>query len=394
MSNNDVTNMTGSESVELNAQSDNCAPAEIEDREIKVSVIIPIYNACRYIRPTLDSVISQTLTDIEIICVDDGSTDTSLDMVKIYQKMDNRIRIITKTNGGPALARNNGLARARGEYLAFLDADDFYEIDMLEKMYTRAKVDDLDIVIGKYDIYNNKKARFQQTVESDFGSIYDGGVVVSKNEYPDCILQSTTGAAWNKLFKRSFIEAHGITFLPDVTVFEDVYFTVAALAFAEKVAKIEDVVAHHRIYSAQSRTKFFAKNYHQVPEAFIRIKEFLMRGGMYQPLSNGFLNLSASRCYHSFNLLKSDAKEKFFNILHEEYCDKLGWSEHIAEDYQSSDVCEFVANVTMYTYEQYEKRNKRGIRLKRDQIDYKLKLNNRRKQIREFFAKIFSKKKG
>ena len=163
MSNNDVTNMTGSESVELNAQSDNCATAEIEERDIKVSVIIPIYNACRYIRPTLDSVISQTLTDIEIICVDDGSTDTSLDMIKIYQKMDSRIRIITKTNGGPALARNNGLARARGEYLAFLDADDFYEIDMLEKMYARAKVDDLDIVIGKYDIYNNKKARFQQT---------------------------------------------------------------------------------------------------------------------------------------------------------------------------------------------------------------------------------------
>ena len=111
---------------------------EVEEKEIKVSVIIPIYNACRYIRPALDSVISQTLQEIEIICVDDGSTDTSLDMLKIYQKQDSRIRIITKTNGGPALARNNGLARARGEYVAFLDADDFCEIDMLEKLYNRA----------------------------------------------------------------------------------------------------------------------------------------------------------------------------------------------------------------------------------------------------------------
>ena len=118
-----------------------------------------------------------------------------------------------------------------------------------------------------------------------------------------------------------------------------------------------------------------------------------MRGGMYQPLSNGFLNFSAVRCYNAYKLLKFDAKEKFFNLLHEEYCDKLGWSDHVAEDYQRSEVCEFVANVTVYTYEQYEKRNKRGTKLKREQIDYKLEQNRRRKQIREFFAKIFSKKK-
>ena len=365
---------------------------EVEEKEIKVSVIIPIYNACRYIRPALDSVISQTLQEIEIICVDDGSTDTSLDMLKIYQKQDSRIRIITKTNGGPALARNNGLARARGEYVAFLDADDFCEIDMLEKLYNRAKIDDLDIAIGNYDIYNNKKARFQQSVDSDYGSIYKGGAVTSKNEYPDYILQSTTGAAWNKLFKRSFLESNGILFLTDVMVFEDVFFTASALAFAEKVARIDDVVMHHRIYSSQSRARLFKKNYHQVPEAFVRIKEFLMRGGMYQPLSNGFLNLSASRCYHVFNLLKSDAKENFFNILHEEYCDKLGWSEHVAEDYQKSEICEFTANVAMYTFDQFEKRNKRGMKLKKEQIDYKLKVNNRRKRIREFFGRIFSKK--
>jgi hypothetical protein len=255
-------------------------------------------------------------------------------------------------------------------------------------------VDDLDIAIGNYDIYNNKKARFQQSVESDFGMIYKGGAVSSKNEHPDYILQSTTGAAWNKIFKRSFIESKGIAFLPDVMVFEDVYFTAAALAFAEKIARIDDIVMHHRVYSAQSRVRLFKKNYNQIPEVFVRMKEFLMRGGMYQPLSNGFLNLSASRCYNAFNLLKFDAKEKFFNLLHEEYCDKLGWSEHIAEDYHKSDVCEFIANVTMYTYEQYEKRNKKGMRLRRDEIDYKLKQNNRRKRIREFFAKIFAKKKS
>ena len=364
----------------------------IENQIVKVSVIIPIYNACKYIRPALDSVIAQTLREIEIICVDDGSTDTSLDMIKIYQKQDSRIRIITETNAGPALARNNGLQRARGEYVAFLDADDFFELNMLEKLYNKAKEDDLDISISRYDIYNNKKGKFMSNVESEYSGIYAGGVVTSKNEHPEYILQSTTGAAWNKLFRKSFLMEKGITFLTEVMMFEDVYFTVSALAFAERVGMIDDILLHHRIHNGQSRAKQFKKHYNQVPDVYLRIKEFLMKGGMYQPLNKAFLNLSASRCYHIFNLLRSDSKEKFFNLLHEGYYEKLGWADFVAEDFQKPEVCEFTANIAMYTYDQYEKRNKRGMKLKKEQINYKLKLNSRRKRLREFFVKLFKKK--
>ena len=122
--------------------------------DIKVSVVMPIYNAYDYLRPAIDTVLGQTLSDIELICVDDGSTDNTLEVLKEYQAADERVRIVTENNAGPSVARNKGLVRARGKYVIFLDADDFYEIDMLEKLYARAKVDDLDIVIGKYDIYN------------------------------------------------------------------------------------------------------------------------------------------------------------------------------------------------------------------------------------------------
>ena len=100
--------------------------------EIKVSVIVPIYNAGDYLRPALDSILTGTLENIEIICVDDGSTDSSLDIVKEYLEKDSRVRIITETNAGPGHARNNGLKRARGEYVAFLDADDFLEPTFLD----------------------------------------------------------------------------------------------------------------------------------------------------------------------------------------------------------------------------------------------------------------------
>ena len=166
-----------------------------EQREIKISVIIPIYNAYDYLRPAMDSVVSQTLTDIEIICVDDGSTDKSLHILKEYKKADPRIRIITETNAGPATARNTGLRRARGEYVAFLDADDFYEPDMLETLYNCAKENDLDIAISKYDIFENKKSKFRENIENEHAKIYAGGVVTSKNEHPDSILESTSGAA-------------------------------------------------------------------------------------------------------------------------------------------------------------------------------------------------------
>lgn len=369
------------------------ASLPLSEREILVSVVVPVYNACGYLRPAMESIMHQTLKDIEIICVDDGSTDTSLDMIKIFQQNDDRIRIITETNAGPGLARNNGLKRARGEYIAFLDADDFYEPDMLEALYTAAKEKNLDIAISKYDIFENKKSRFRENVENEHSKIYENGAVTSKNEYPDFILESTSGAAWNKLFKRSFITEKGITFLPEIMMFEDVYFTVCALAFAERVAKVDKVLVHHRIYKQQSRVRTFRKYFPQVPMAFEKIKEFLMRGGMYEPLKKGFLNLSCSRCYHIYNLLKPDEREIFWNMLHDQYSASLGWDDAVAEDFGKKEICEWQANVEMYTFEQFKRRAERGIELDTEKIDIKLKQNKRRKKILGFLKKIFPHKK-
>ncbi len=384
---------SGNTDLEKNILSEDEMLAESLNAEVKVSVIVPIYNACKHLRPALESILDQTLREIEVICVDDGSTDTSLDMLKIYQKRDCRIRIITETNAGPGHARNNGLRRARGKYVAFLDADDFFEPTLLENLYTKAEENNLDIAIVRYDIYDNKKGKFVANIESEHAKIYEGGVVTSKNEYPDYILESTTGAAWNKLFKKSFILEKGILFTTEALIFEDVYFTSSALAFAERVARIPDILVHHRIYSQQSRVRSFKKYYIQVPGVFLKLKEFLMKGGMYQPLAKGFLNLSCSRCYHTFNLLKSDAKELFWNMLHDGMNEMLGWGEHEAEDFEKKEVCEFSANVEMYTYEQYVRRLAMGRKLDKERLAETLKQNKRRKQIRTFFGKLFGKKK-
>ena len=133
----------------------------------KVSVIIPVYNVEKYLRECLDSVVNQTLREIEIICVDDGSTDSSLDILKEYASKDNRITVIGQQNLHAGVARNAGLAVARGEYLSFLDSDDFFELNMLAEMYNTAKKDGSDTVICGNYVYNDTKKQITDHIKID-----------------------------------------------------------------------------------------------------------------------------------------------------------------------------------------------------------------------------------
>lgn len=332
--------------------------------DIKVSVIMPIYNASNYLKPALDSILGQTLSEFEIICIDDGSTDHSLEILKEYQDSDERVRIVTETNAGPALARNNGIRRARGEYLAFIDADDFLEPTFLESLYNLAKERELDIAIARYDIFNNRSARFEVATKADHSEIFDSDSVTSKNEHPDSILSSTIGSAWNKLFRRNFVEDKKLAFLPDVRIYEDVYFVVTALSLAERVGKCHEVLIHHRIHSEQSRAKMFRKYYSQVPAVYLKIKDFLMHNGMYAPLSRSYLNLSASRCYKMFNLLSHDSKESLWNLLYDEYAEKLDWCDKDSSEFEDENVCEFVNLVSKYNYSSYKRISSRAKKTK------------------------------
>ncbi len=365
----------------------------MDNNEIKVSVIIPIFNAGEFLRPALDSVIDQTLKEIEIICIDDGSTDNSLEIIKEYQKIDERIRIVTETNGGPALARNNGIRRARGEYIAFLDADDFFELDMLENMYATAVAGELDMTIADYDIFNNHKAVFTRATPAEHEGIYEEGKVTSKNEYPDKIFASTNGSAWNKLFSTKFIIEKNLTFLTEVRMYEDVYFMITALSLAERVGKVHKTLIHHRIYSEQSRARMFKKYFSQVPEIYLRAKEFLMSKGMYAPLSVSFLNLSASRCFKIFNILPNDEKEDFWQLLKASYVESLGWRGRAREEYEEDEVCEFIANLEIYTYKQYRKRLLKGRSLAVEKIPKARKSARFRKALSAIFSWMVPRKK-
>lgn len=366
-----------------------------ESRDIKISVVMPIYNAEKYLGRAIRDVLNQTLSDIELICVDDGSTDNSTDIINSFVKKDSRVSSIRQSNAGPSVARNKGFVLAQGKYVIFLDADDMYEPTLLESLYNMAQKDNLDVAVTRFDIYNESSKSYVKQADEPHASIFAPGKVTSKNEYPDFIFASTTGYVWNKLISTSFIRDKKIAFDNDLYVFEDVHFVCSVMALAERVERIDDILIHHRVYSEQSRATLFRKYYGQVPVVYKKIKDFLKRQGMYIPLKKGFFNFSTNRCSKLYNILWADGKERLWNMLHDQYIAELEWLSFDKSDFESAEVCEFVANAALYTYAEYNAHIEKGDsvdveNLEDGEIAKKVNKNQKISKRRAIWNKIMS----
>lgn len=228
---------------------------------IKVSVIIPVYNVAPYLSECLSSLMHQTLTDVEFIVVNDGSTDGSDFILESFAQKDSRFRVIHQTNQGVSVARNQGLQLAQGECVAFVDADDFVAADFLEKLYTA------------YSLYQ------VQIVTACFTSQVDGQWIAQKISIPtarvftateihhDIIPYFLQGDTLNsscvKLFSRAFIEHHKIAFPKGMTNGEDALFCLQAFAKAERIVFMDYSGYHYREVSGSASRNILAKNYLQ-----------------------------------------------------------------------------------------------------------------------------------
>jgi len=205
----------------------------------KISVVIPVYNSEKYIAQCLDSILNQSLKDIEIICVNDGSTDNSLDILNEYASNDNRIKIISQINtgNGAGSARNRGIENSKGEYISFIDSDDYIEKDYLQKLYETAKECNADVacsgVIKEIGNEHKIQLKFSEIKVSDNP---DDNLKLSKSlpfPYP-----------WNKIYKREFIVSYGIKYVENI-YFEDLIFTPLVITKAEKLISVPDVFYHY-----------------------------------------------------------------------------------------------------------------------------------------------------
>ncbi len=209
--------------------SSNCTP--------KLSVVVPIYNVEDYLPKCLDSLIGQTFEDLEIICVNDGSLDNCLEILKEYEKRDSRIIVIDKTNGGVSSARNAGMRAAKAEYITFVDPDDYLSTNVYEKCMYAMENKNADIVI-----FNSVTEPENKFVFSDFKE------KVFTNKFEAMQDQAViTGFVWNKIFKRSIIVDNDIWFNENIKFAEDNLFVNMVFPKAEIIVTCTDAFYHYLI---------------------------------------------------------------------------------------------------------------------------------------------------
>lgn len=256
----------------------------------KVSVIIPVYNGEKYIDHCLQSVCEQSLRDIEIICVDDGSTDHTLEILHNYERKDSRIRVLTQTNQFAGVARNHGMKEAQGTYLMFLDADDYYRPNAIEKMYRTAVEDQLDIGVCRYDQY------FEDTGRTEIPDwSYRDSFILHKKQF-SCdslkyggLFQITIGWPWDKIFRSAFVKECGYQF-SNFRSSEDGFFVFMLMARAKRISYMDDILVTHRRNNLDSLSNSKDKNWLNGFKMLLLMKDEMEKLNIFQVYQQSFLN--------------------------------------------------------------------------------------------------------
>lgn len=224
----------------------------------KISVIIPIFNSEIYLKKCLDSVLNQTLNDIEIILIDDGSSDSSLQIIKQYAEKYNNIKYRTKINEGQAIARNLGIEMATGEFISFVDSDDYIENTMFEKLYNIAIKNNSDIVICDYiEEYSNKK-------------IEKKSLFINTDSLSKSYILSVAGPC-SKIIKTDLFKNNNIKFLEN-NIYEDLAIIPSLALYAKNISYCEEILYHYiiRKNSTMQQTK-----YNNKLESIFNVMDFL-----------------------------------------------------------------------------------------------------------------------
>lgn len=239
----------------------------------KVSVLVPIYNVEQYLPKCLDSILAQTLQDIEIICIDDGSTDQSGEILDEYAAKDSRIRVIHQVNGGYGKAMNAGLAIAQGEYIGVVESDDFASLDMYEKLYRAANTYNAQVVKSNYYRYwgnGKEKIKYEPLLKH-----LPYSQVIHSWAYQK--LFRIQPSIWSGIYEREFLTKNQIDFLETPgAAYQDTSFTFKVFALAERVLLLEDALLYYRQDNGNSSIHSAEKASH-IRLEYAEINEFLQQ---------------------------------------------------------------------------------------------------------------------
>ena len=268
------------------------------NEEIKVSVIIPVYNVEKYISRCLDSVINQTLKQIEILVINDGTKDNSFEICKQYALKDSRIKLFSKENEGLGLTRNYGIKRAKGEYIAFLDSDDFIDLDFYEKLYNDAKKNNTDASFTNIKLYTETGEiiqkdvmPFKSNVVSSKKFMYNLLHVEDKKEYGKNYMGMSV---WRSIYKKEILDKNNIIFESERKfISEDIIFNIDFCMASKKISFIDNTYYYYCINGNSLTTTYkkdrFEKDIILYKELIRRLKSYNEYNNVKKGLSNYFL---------------------------------------------------------------------------------------------------------
>lgn len=299
----------------------------------KVTVIVPCYGVEAYLDRCMASLLAQTLNDIEIIMVDDGSLDRVPQMCDEYAKKDSRVKVVHKTNGGLGYARNSGLDLATGEYVAFVDSDDYIDSDALEKLYVEACEQQVDAVFSGFYIQNNQ-GTWEKYIESSKHKVMVGfeikefklGMIASAPH--EKVERYYWVSVWHALYKHSIIRDNHIRFVSERDyAAEDIPFQVQFLSYAQKISYLPECFYHYCL-NGTSLTHSFDIN------KFLKLKEM---GKMLKSLTAG--DDEAENRINRF--LISDARIHFLRLMQSKVNKKIALIKQMIGDSLWNDVCSY-----------------------------------------------------
>lgn len=278
-----------------------------------ISIIIPVYNVETYLSECIESVLKQTYQNIEILLIDDGSPDNSGKICNEYAKKDSRVRVIHKENGGVSSARNVGLKQANGEYITFVDGDDFIAESYIEELYKTLENVNADLSFCKYNHYNG--LGFQEIYEN-----FPADLLVERTSeaFIDFFCRFFTnknnffGSIWRVLYKKSVLQ--DLSFNENVKISEDLLFLLQAIFNAKKLCFVEKTLYHYRVTQG-SACRSYKKDYVKSQEELYNGLKYIFNQIENQKTIKLFNTYSALLCYYLFsNEIKYREKEWKHNI--------------------------------------------------------------------------------
>lgn len=278
---------------------------------VEISIIVPTFNVEKYINECLDTLLDQTYKNYEIIVVDDGSSDNTINILNEYKKNHSNIKLIQQENQFAGVARNNGMKYAQGKYLLFLDSDDFFELNMLEKIYNKAIESEADVVLFNGDYFNDNENKFMPEKNHIFIDLIPKNKDLFNKHDTQNLFQIAKAATWNKFIKKELVIKNDIHFSETKTS-NDVYFSYLVLTHSDKITYVYDQLLHYRVDNNSLQNNLTSENINSLNVLYDTYLELIKRKLYIPNIEKTFKNAVVSNVDLNINRLKNHHEKMEF----------------------------------------------------------------------------------